>query len=81
MVRSMNLSVHSTTKKTPRELWMASAEELREVKVLLDGSREKANQHLHAHPEGLSVGDIVLMYNHGRMKKQRHKLLPKWVGP
>ena len=81
VVRSINTSVHSTTKKTPRELWAATSAEIREAKILLDKAREKVNQRLKTHPEALAVGDIVLMYDHGRVKKRRHKLLPRWQGP
>ena len=69
------------TKKTPRKLWAATSAEIREAKILLDKAREKVNQRLKTHPEALAVGDIVLMYDHGRVKKRRHKLLPRWQGP
>ena len=62
----------AATNPQKRARVMFKFKELFEAKILLDKTREQVNQRMKVHPEGLAVGDIVLMYDHGRVKNRRH---------
>ena len=81
VVDSINSAVHSTAGKSPNELWEGDDAMRIEAHRKIAQKRIDVNKKMRVVSENLKVGDTVLVYDFGRLKKIRNKLMNRWSGP